>query len=118
MTVLRHLTNSVEPPQNRAVRPGFRQPDIASLWSWRAPLDRRTGSQYEIYLMVRSASGRSEVRCMIGVSLRSVDRDDMAVHYRDLDELGYTVLTDLLTPAQVGEAITALQEIYDRESAI
>src|SRR5262245_37705893 len=43
---------------------------------------------------------------------------EMAVHYRELDEQGYTVLEDLLSPQQVEEAIAALQEIYEREKDV
>src|ERR1051326_3015979 len=44
--------------------------------------------------------------------------DNLTTHFRELDELGYTVLKDLLTPQQVEEAVAALQEIYEREKAV
>jgi len=44
--------------------------------------------------------------------------DNMTNHFHELDELGYTVLKDLLTPQQVEEAIAALKEIYEREKAV
>src|ERR1043166_8258036 len=44
--------------------------------------------------------------------------DNMTPHFIQLDELGYTVLKDLLTPQQVEEAIMALKEIYEREKAV
>lgn len=47
-----------------------------------------------------------------------MNRDDMTTHLGELDELGYTVLKDLLTPQQVEEAIAALKEIYEREKAV
>lgn len=42
----------------------------------------------------------------------------MTRHFQELDELGYTVLKDLLTPQQVAEAVAALQEIYEREKEV
>jgi ectoine hydroxylase-related dioxygenase (phytanoyl-CoA dioxygenase family) len=42
----------------------------------------------------------------------------MATNFRELDELGYTILDDLLTPQQVERAIAALQEIYEREKDV
>src|ERR1051325_7822150 len=42
----------------------------------------------------------------------------MDTHLRELDESGYTVLEDLLTPQQVEEGIMALKEIYEREKAV
>ena len=42
----------------------------------------------------------------------------MQEHFRELDEVGYTILEDLLTPQQVSEAVAALEEIYDREQAV
>jgi ectoine hydroxylase-related dioxygenase (phytanoyl-CoA dioxygenase family) len=42
----------------------------------------------------------------------------MTEHFRELDELGYTVLKDLLRPQQVEEAIAALKEIYEREKEV
>ena len=39
----------------------------------------------------------------------------METHFRELDEQGYTVLEDLLTPRQVEEAIEALRESYEEE---
>jgi ectoine hydroxylase-related dioxygenase (phytanoyl-CoA dioxygenase family) len=42
----------------------------------------------------------------------------MQTHFRELDEQGYTILKDLLTPAQVEEAVTALKEIYEREKDV
>src|SRR5688500_12907879 len=42
----------------------------------------------------------------------------MQTHFRELDEQGYTILRDLLTPEQVQEAVTALKEIYEREKDV
>lgn len=52
------------------------------------------------------------------VSQNAVDSESMAVHFRELDEIGYTVLVDLLSPRQVEEAVDALKEIYDREGDV
>ena len=42
----------------------------------------------------------------------------MTEHFRDLDEKGYTILKDLLSPAQVVEAVAALKGIYEREKEV
>jgi len=55
---------------------------------------------------------------MATISPQTTDADGMATHFRELDELGYTVLKDLLTPHQVKEAIEALGEIYEREKGV
>lgn len=55
---------------------------------------------------------------MVSSSQQSIDSARMTMHFRELDELGYTVLQDLLTPGQVEEAIAALQEIYEREKGM
>jgi hypothetical protein len=55
---------------------------------------------------------------MVSHAMPGVDADQMATHYRELDEQGYTVLVDLLTPAQIAAAIAALDEIYAREEAV
>ena len=47
-----------------------------------------------------------------------MNTDGITTHLRELDELGYTVLKDLLTPHQVSEAVAALKEIYEREKDI
>lgn len=39
----------------------------------------------------------------------------METHFRELDEQGYTVLENLLTPRQVEQAIAALDASYDEE---
>ncbi len=39
----------------------------------------------------------------------------MERHFRELDEQGYTLLEDLLTPRQVEEAIEVLKESYEEE---
>jgi ectoine hydroxylase-related dioxygenase (phytanoyl-CoA dioxygenase family) len=39
----------------------------------------------------------------------------METHFHELDEQGYTVLVDLLTPRRVKEALRALEESYDEE---
>ena len=41
----------------------------------------------------------------------------MTEHLRELDQQGYTILKDLLTSAQVAEAIAALKDVYEREKA-
>jgi ectoine hydroxylase-related dioxygenase (phytanoyl-CoA dioxygenase family) len=55
---------------------------------------------------------------MRSASQQSVEQESMATYFRELDELGYTVLRDLLTPGQVDEAIAALEEIYEREKDV
>ena len=35
------------------------------------------------------------------VSQNAVDSESMAVHFRELDEIGYTVLVDLLSPGRL-----------------
>ena len=40
---------------------------------------------------------------------------DMEQHFRELDEIGYTVMEDVLTPGQIEEAIAALKESYVEE---
>ena len=42
----------------------------------------------------------------------------MTTNFQELDDRGYTILKDLLTPRQVEEAIAALREIYEREKAV
>ncbi|HIM12324.1 TPA: hypothetical protein EYM26_16200 [Candidatus Poribacteria bacterium] len=44
--------------------------------------------------------------------------EDMERHFRELDELGYTILEDFLTSKQVEEAILALEEIYECEKDV
>ena len=39
----------------------------------------------------------------------------MEKHFRELDEQGYTILEDLLTPRQVAEAIAALDASYSED---
>ena len=39
----------------------------------------------------------------------------MEKHFRELDEEGYTILEDVLTPRQVEEAIEALRQSYEEE---
>jgi ectoine hydroxylase-related dioxygenase (phytanoyl-CoA dioxygenase family) len=55
---------------------------------------------------------------MVTVSPTSSDSQALDEHFRELDELGYTVLVDLLSPAQVERAIAALNEIYEREKDV
>src|SRR5947207_81841 len=42
----------------------------------------------------------------------------METHFHELDQLGYTALSDLLTPHQIDAAISALKEIYEREKDV
>ena len=44
--------------------------------------------------------------------------ENMQRHFGDLDELGYTILEDLLTSNQVEEAIVALEEVYESEKNV
>jgi ectoine hydroxylase-related dioxygenase (phytanoyl-CoA dioxygenase family) len=46
------------------------------------------------------------------------DTRSLQQHFSELDERGYTVLKDLLTAAQVAQAIVALQDIYEREKDV
>ena len=39
----------------------------------------------------------------------------MEQHFRELDEIGYTVMEDVLKPGQIEEAIAALKESYTEE---
>lgn len=55
---------------------------------------------------------------MNSASQQTIESDPMTEHFRELDELGYAVLKDLLIPQQVETAIAALKEIYEREREV
>ena len=42
---------------------------------------------------------------------------EMALHFRELDERGYTILEDLLSPQQVDEAVAAARQDYATNDA-
>ncbi len=44
--------------------------------------------------------------------------EPIQTHFQELDEQGYTILVDLLTPAQVEEAVATLKEVYEREKEV